>query len=426
MKKKWSHWILNLDPKDKAAFTWLDKYYRDRRKDFIPRTDIDLSKSLKDHVINLYERDNDHDHRFLRNLKAAYEQFEKRRNAGDKVSRTFEISVESDAQLSTMSGKTDVSKNSIIDTLIRESANVHLLFTEKTKERKKLTVKDIINPFAKEMGVGDFIFGRLTFPDEAALGKKVYGFIDKLNKQANANSDKVDPLAHDDVLTLMIREGILHNINKSIASRSAPGWFGRKMTSNEVKRTIDELRIDDVFELPKKTTDKLARYRHKFEKLHYKQLNIDVIKEDIFIDQLVSDALNADGFKHRINNLEQRVAELSGANRELERDLNNELKDLRFNDEEMEHQRAIIDALGHLVTSLVEERNKAQDALISHQLVQSEGRDSRQPSRFDSDEIPQSIKSFRSLVNRAKIGSVAPEEITSVEFPSPQMPYKAN
>lgn len=424
MKKKWSHWILNLDPKDADAFKWLSRYYRDRRKDFIPRTDIDLYKSLKEHVINLYEQNKNQDYKFLRNLKAAYEQFEKRRSNGDKVNRTFEISVEADTQLTTMSGKLEASKNKIIDTLIRESGTVHLLFSDKAKERKKLTVKDIVNPFAKEMGVGDFIFGRLTFPDEAALGKKLNGFINKLNKQANANSDKVNPLVHDDVITLMIKEGVLHNINKSIASRSAPGWFGQKLTTDEVQRTIDELRIDDIFELPRKTVGKLGRYRSKFEKSHYKQLNTSVIKEDVFIEQMVSDALSADGFKDRINYLEQRVAELSRANRELGSDLNNELKDLTFKDEEMERQRAIIDTLANLVTSLVEERYKAQDSLISERLRQMEGRDHRSLSRFHDKELKESLEEFKRITNRAQIGSAKPDEIASIVFPTPKMPTK--
>lgn len=426
MSKKRSHWIINFDLQDREAVTWLKKYFRDRRNSPPLRQDVDDSQSLKDHIVHLYEQSKDSDYRFLRNLKSAYEQFEKRRSAGNKVSRTFEISITSDKQLNTLSDETSASKNELIDTLIRESASINSLFTDKARQRKKLTVKDITNPFAREHGVGDFIFGNRAFPDEASLGKKVYGFIEKLNKQANANNGQVNPLDAEDVLTLMIREGVLHNINKSIASRSAPGLLGRKLTTDEVKRTIDDLRIDDVFELPQRTTGKLAKYRYKFEKLHYKQLNTSAIKEDEFIDQLVKDALNTEGFKHRINNLEQRVAELSSTNRELERDLNNELKDLRFSDDEMERQRAIIDALSHLVTSLVEERNKVKDQLVSHQLVQSDGRDWRQPSRFDSDEIPQSIESFKSLVNRAKIGNATPEEIKSVKFPTPQMPNKTN
>ncbi|MFV1468356.1 hypothetical protein VBY75_11790 [Idiomarina sp. HB] len=419
-----SDWIKNFDVEDIASSSWLMNYFNDRRAGYVTRTNVSKHQSLKEHIINLYERDDDADFKFLSNMKAAYRQFEKRRNRGEKISRTYEISVASDSQLNTLSSETEVSKNEIIDTLIRESANTFALFSNKKKHRKKLTVKDILSPFGKEMGVGDFVFGNKTFPDEISLGKKISVFIDKLNKQANANNGEVNPLQHEDVLTLMIREGILHNINKSIASRSAPGMYGRKLTTEETRRTIDDLRIDDVFSLEMRTASKLEKYRYKFEKANQKRPGSSPVGEDQIIDKLVTDALQNPGLNSRVKNLEDKLAELSSANRDLEHELSLKLKDLKFEDEDMERQRAIIEALGEFALSLMEERNKVQNEMINIRLTQIEGGARRIPSRFEYEELRSSIESFKNMIKRAQIGHVTPDEIASTKLAGPEMPTK--
>ena len=422
MAKKCMDWIINFDLDDEEALIWLTNYFRNRRPNHVRSDYSKIKEALKRYIIMMYEHDLDEDHRFLTNMQAAYIQFEKRRNRGDKVSRTYEISVQSDKQLKAMSESTKVSKNEIVDTFIRESSRLYGLFSDKKKQRKMLTVKDIVNPFAREMGVSDFIFGSKTFPDEASLGKKVYGFISKLNKQANANSGQVDPLEPEHVLTLMIREGVIHNINKSIASRSAPGLMGRQLTGEEIKRTIDDLRIDDVFPLEESTITKLQRYRQPLEIAHQKHLNREPLREEFFIEKLVTDAQDKREYERQVNELEERVSELLKANQDLKATLDSELQNLKFDDNEMEHQRTCIKALGELVLSLVNERNAARDKVVSAHLRQTRLNDYQGVSKFELEAKDKSIKSFRQLLQRVQVGKVSPDEITSVTFSGPEFP----
>lgn len=419
-------WIYNFNVEDKTACNWLMSYFNERRTSFLPRTDLSKYQSLKDHIVMLYEKDDDADFKFLTNMKAAYRQFEKRRKPKDIVTRTYEISIDADKELGQISHETKVSKNTIIDTLIREAANVKALFSDKKKTTKQLTVHDLINPYARNHDVGHFVFGSKTFPDEKALGKKINTIIQRLNKQANARSGTVDPLIWKDVLNLFIREGVVHNVHKSIAQSSLPGNFGRALTPEETERSIDDLRIDDVFNLDDPLRSRLTAYRDTYMRSPLFTKEMVPYQEELLVKKLLDEATENKALKQKVVDLQREKNSLQGSLREKTEALKTNLKELRFDDPKVQNMKESVEALGNALVKLVYERNAAIDREYSLRLKERDGADRRGVSNFEIEAINQSIKNFKEALLLVPLGVTKPEEIEEIKFPTPLFPDYSN
>lgn len=409
------NWLNKLDSiRDPELAKWFISYCEKR----VPQSGVPISKSgvqlydLKQRVMNIYRSKSEIDYRFIRVLNEAYRQFENRRNKSGSIQRTYKLSREAIDKLDFLSKDSDISKNQLIETLIKEASNVRELLDSKKSRGKQLTVKDIQNPYAREHGVGDFIFGSKAFPDERSLGKKVETIVRKLNKQANANKGCVNPLRIEEVIRLFELEGVIHNVYRSLSQQSAPGFYGRPLSTDEVSRSIDDLRIEDVFELRESTRIRLRQRREVYCN-RLSESSGGTLLESQIIERMLEEALEGVDLRIKANSFMEENSRLKSKIADLERLLKAKLDSLDYTDERIKAINSCVEVITNRLIDFYDRQLKESNALAKYK---EEGY-GRGLSTYRARERDEALKQFRLLMKQVVTGKVSPDAIRRFEFP---------
>lgn len=412
-------WLKEMDVSNREIGSWLLNYCKKQgvRLTFRSNSTQRIEEAMKEQIVGWSLDKPEEKHKFLQGLREAFRQFKYRQGESSGRDRTYRLSPEAIEAIDRLSEESGVSRNEVINTLVTETENVRAVFEPSKRKGKHLTVKDIISPIAREHGVGNYVFGSKAYPTEHALAKKIESVIVKLNKLANANVGKVNPLDVDKAIKLLEKEGVVHNVHRQISRQSKPGLYAKPLSRTDVQKDIEDLRVEDVFELDDTLVNRLRQYRD-YRKSAILDGKKTILSEEEVLSQLLDDAslgrskqLKEQSFADENKYLRQEVERLKGA---IDRDL----KNIEFSDKLADQVDSCIEALTKRFLALyddwlsvkleVDTIHRDYPGIYPRKIV----------SQYFENEKSKNINKFKQITKRIVVGEADKSDIESFEFTS--------
>lgn len=411
------NWLKEMDVSDRETGSWLLNYCKKQGVGLTFRSNSTqrIEEAMKEQIIGWSVNKPEEKHKFLLGLREAFRQFEYRRGNSSGRDRTYRLSPEAIEAIDRLSEETGLSRNEVINTLVTETANIRAVLEPSKRKGKHLTVNDIISPIAREHGVGNYVFGSKAYPTEHALAKKIESVIVKLNKLANANAEKVNPLDIDKAIKLLEKEGVIHNVHRQISKQSKPGLYAKPLSRTDVQRDIEDLRVEDVFELNDTLVNRLKQYRS-----HRKSVVLNdkktILSEEEVLSQLLNDAYEGQSKKLKEQSLADENKQLRQELARLKGDIDRDLKNIEFSDKLAKQVDGCIEALTNRFMALYD------DWLSIKLEVDTIHRDypgvhpRTVVSQHFENEKRKNVRKFRKITKRIAVGEADKSDIESFEF----------
>lgn len=403
-------WVEEFDVDDAAEGQWLVNYLTNKGIKIYRQQNENIRQAAKRILIGLFRENRPDHYRLLRNIQESYRQRSKRKDKTEYLDRTYRLSRESVEKLNGLSDKLGVSKEQVVEALLKEQANLESLYDLKNKKGAKLTSDQIARSYAKHNHVGDLIFGSRAFPTEEQLVQTIKKVVKKLNISINLRKDKRPLLATSEFVRVMAKEGALYNVNSSLANSDSFDRVKDPISNEPLSDYSDDLMLEDFIYLSDTVEARLKQYRAAV----YKHNGIR--SEEALIETLVDEAYNWYSEMLELNSLRDESDNLRAKISQHRAELAKQIRDIEFDDERFDAIVKLCETLELMVIRLFEEYDlERHNHRINVETLKGNA-PIKQPNRFRGMERDKSIQKFREMVALAIAGNIDPESVQDHEF----------
>ncbi|EAQ31755.1 hypothetical protein [Idiomarina baltica] len=403
-------WVEEFDVDDAAEGQWLVNYLTNKGIKLYRQQNENIREAAKRILIGLFRENRPDHYRLLRNIQESYRQRSKRKDKTEYLDRTYRLSRESVEKLNGLSDKLGVSKEQVVEALLKEQANLESLYDLKNKKGAKLTSDQIARSYAKHNHVGDLIFGSRAFPTEEQLVQTIKKVVKKLNISINLRKDKKPLLATSEFVRVMAKEGALYNVNSSLANSDSFDRVKDPISNEPLSDYSDDLMLEDFIYLSDTVEARLKQYRAAVYKSN------GIRSEEALIETLVDEAYNWYSEMLELNSLRDESDNLRAKISQHRAELAKQIRDIKFDDERFDAIVKLCETLELMVIRLFEEYDlERHNHRINVETLKGNA-PIKQPNRFRHMERDKSIKKFREMVALAIAGNVDPESVQDHEF----------
>lgn len=403
-------WVEQFEVDDPADGQWLVNYLTNRGIKIYRHPGESMAKAAKRILIGLFKEERPDHYKLLRNIQESYRQRSKRKDKTEYLDRTYRLSRESVEKLNGLSNKLGVSKEQVVEALLKEQANVESLYDLKDKKGARLTSAQIARSYAKHNHVGDLIFGSRAFPTEEQLVQTIKKVVKKLNISINLRKGQNPLLTTSEFVRVMAKEGALYNVNSSLANSDSFDRVKDPISNESLSDYSDDLMLEDFIYLSDKVEARLKQYRAAV----YKKDGIR--SEEALIGTLVDEAYNWYSEMLELNSLRNESDDLRKKISHHRAELAKQIKDIKFDDERFDAIVKLCETLESMVVRLFEEYDlEKHNHHINVETLKGNA-PIKQPNRFRSMERDKSIQKFRDVVALAIAGNTDPESVQDHKF----------
>lgn len=403
-------WVVKFDVDDVTEGRWLVNYLTNKGIKIYRKPSEPPAQTAKKILIGLFREQRPDHYKLLRNIQESYRQRSKRKDKTEYLDRTYRLSRDSVEKLNDLSNKLGVSKEQVVEALLKEHANLESLYDLKDKKGARLTSDQIARSYAKHNHVGDLIFGSRAFPTEEQLVQTIKKVVKKLNISINQRNGKKPLLVTNEFVRVMAKEGALYNVNSSLANSDSFDRVTDPISNEPLSDYSDDLMLEDFIYLSDAVEARLKQYRSAVYK------HDGIRSEEALIGTLVDEAYNWYSEMLESKSLRDESDDLRAKISQHRAELAKQIKDIKFDDERFDAIVKLCETLESMVVRLFEEYDlERHNHRINVEALKGNA-PTKRPNRFRHMERDKSIKKFREMVALAIAGNIDPESVQDHNF----------